>query len=193
MLGVLLRNNDKYTLNKEIKKVGDSYNKICIGIYPNNLEEFIKIANLCDGFILQGGSDYTDLEIEFVKYLYEKDIPTLGICLGMQMMSAIDGTLEKLNNFNHKSNNLYVHEVFINHDSKLYSILNKDKIFVNSRHIEHITNTFLSVSARSSDNVIEAVEDKNKRFFIGVQWHPESIMDDNSIKLFDSFFDNLTC
>lgn len=193
MIGVLLRNDGIYTLNKEIKKVIDSYNKICIGIYPNSLEEFIKIVNLCDGFILQGGSDYTCLEIEFVKYLYENDIPTLGICLGMQMMSVIDGTLEKLNNLNHKSNNLYVHEIFINSDSKLYSILNKDKIVVNSRHIEHITNTFLNVSARSSDFVIEAVEDKNKKFFIGVQWHPESIMDDNSIKLFDSFFDSLTC
>lgn len=191
MIGVLLRNNDNYTLNKEIKKVIDNYNKICICFYPNSLEDFISLINICDGFILQGGSDYTDLEIEFVRYLYEKNIPTLGICLGMQMMSVIKGTLEKLNSFSHKSNDLYVHEVIINKDSKLYSILNKDKIMVNSRHIEHITDTFLSVCARSCDNIIEAVEDKNKKFFIGVQWHPESIMDDNSIKLFDCFFNNI--
>ena len=79
MIGVLLRDNDKYTLNKEIKSVIDHYHKICIGVYPNSLEEFIEITKLCDGFILQGGNDYTDLEIEFVRYLYEKNIPTLGI------------------------------------------------------------------------------------------------------------------
>lgn len=193
MIGVLLRDNNKYTLNKEIKAVIDHYHKICIGIYPNNLEEFIEIASLCDGFILQGGSDYTDLEIEFVRYLYENDIPTLGICLGMQMMSVINGKLEKLKHFNHQSTNLYVHDVFICQDSKLYSILKKERIMVNSRHIEHITNTFLSVSAKSGDSVIEAVEDKNKKFFIGVQWHPESIMDENSTKLFNSFFESVSC
>lgn len=193
MIGVLLRDNDKYTLNKEIKSVIDHYHKICIGVYPNSLEEFIEITKLCDGFILQGGNDYTDLEIEFVRYLYEKNIPTLGICLGMQMMSVINGKLELLNNFNHQKNDSYVHEILIVPNSKLYSILKKEKIVVNSRHIEHITNTFLSVSARSSDSIIEAVEDKNKKFFIGVQWHPESIMDDNSIQLFQSFFDSLIC
>ena len=193
MIGVLLRDNDKYTLNKEIKSVIDHYHQICSGVYPNSLEEFIEITKLCNGFILQGGNDYTDLEIEFVRYLYEKNIPTLGICLGMQMMSVINGKLELLNNFNHQKKDLYFHEILIVPNSKLYSILKKEKIMVNSRHIEHITNTFLSVSARSSDSIIEAVEDKNKKFFIGVQWHPESIMDDNSIQLFQSFFDSLIC
>ena len=78
MIGVLLRDNDKYTLNKEIKSVIDHYHKICIGVYPNSLEEFIEITKLCDGFILQGGNDYTDLEIEFVRYLYEKNIQRIG-------------------------------------------------------------------------------------------------------------------
>lgn len=192
MIGVILRVNDnKYTLNKEIKKVISDYGYICIGIYPETLEEFKKITNLCDGFILQGGSDYRNIEIDFVKYLYENNIPTLGICLGMQMMGVINGNLDRLINLNHQSNEKYVHEVKINTNSKLYSILKTDKIMVNSRHVDHIKNTNLDVAAKSNDNIIEAIEDKNKKFFIGVQWHPESLMDEKSKNLFSSFFNNI--
>ena len=54
----------KKTANQiEIKEVIDSYNKICLAIYPKTLDEFKELANLCDGFILQGGKDYTDLEV----------------------------------------------------------------------------------------------------------------------------------
>lgn len=189
MIGVLLRDsNDKYILNKEIKKVIDSYNKICISIYPNSLDQLKKVSKLCDGFILQGGSDYSDIEIEMVKYLYDNDIPTLGICLGMQMMGVMNGNLNLIGNSNHQKENDYVHEITIDKNSKLYSILNKEKILVNSRHNECINNTSLDIVAYSKDGVIEAIEDKNKKFFIGVQWHPESIIDENSKKLFDYFF-----
>ena len=43
MIGVLLRVDEKYTLNKEIKEVIDSYNKICLAIYPKTLDEFKEI------------------------------------------------------------------------------------------------------------------------------------------------------
>ena len=46
---------------------------------------------------------------------------------------------------------------------------------VNSRHQEVVTKTNLSVVARSESGSIEAVEDPSKRFYIGVQWHPETI------------------
>ena len=49
----------------------------------------------------------------------------------------------------------------------------------------------LVVSAYSSDNIIEAVEIPNLNFVLGIQWHPEYIMDDASIKIFDSFVDSM--
>ena len=47
--------------------------------------------------------------------------------------------------------------------------------------------------ARSSDGLIEGVELKNKKFILGVQWHPESNLDKDiySKKIFKAFFDNL--
>lgn len=191
MIGVLLRDyDDKYTLNKEIKNVISIYHKSFLAIHPSSLEEFKQLTKLCDGFILQGGKDYTKLEIEMIRYLYENNIPTLGICLGMQMMGVMNGTIELIGNNYHQSKEKYVHEIIINENSKLYSILKQKKIWVNSRHIERITNTSLDIVAYALDGTIEAVEDQNKKFFIGVQWHPESIMDENSIKIFDCFFNS---
>mgnify|MGYP001853408477 CR=1 FL=1 len=192
-IGIIGRKNDnKITFNQEVINVINKYNCIPIGIIvdfdnePNI--EFNKIKNiidLCDGFILQGGSDYYDIDILITKYLYENNIPTLGICLGMQTMAmTFNGTMSEINN--HNSKNEYVHDIKINENSKLYNIIKKDKIFVNSRHNSYIVNTDLDISA--TNNIIEAIEDKNKKFFIGVQWHPESIMDENSILLFNYFF-----
>ena len=46
--------------------------------------------------------------------------------------------------------------------------------------------------AYSEDGIIEALEDKTKKFFIGVQWHPESLLSDKySIRLFDAFVESL--
>lgn len=192
-IGVIGReNNNRIVFNKEVMNVIEKYNFIPIGIIVNfnndSQKEFKRIKsliNLCHGFILQGGTDYYDVDIVITKYLHKKNIPTLGICLGMQTMAmAFNGVMNNIEN--HQSDNLYVHEVDIDKNSKLYSIINKDKIIVNSRHKSYIASTQLDTSGKA--NIIEAIEDKNKKFFIGIQWHPETLMDENSILLFDNFF-----
>ena len=81
-----------------------------------------------------------------------------------------------------------LHEVEIT-NSKIYG--NK-KIKVNSRHHDGITKTDLCVTGRVG-NIIEMVEDKSKKFFIGVQWHPEDLyMYDKDAKLLiDMFIKNI--
>ncbi len=195
-IGIIGRkNDDKITFNKEIIDVIKKYDFIPLGIivdFENNGDnEFIKtkpLIDLCSGIILQGGSDYYDIDIIITKYLHKNNIPTLGICLGMQTMAmAFNGNMGDINN--HKSDKLYVHSVDINKNSKLYDILKKDKIIVNSRHKSYIINTDLKVSGQT--NIIEAIEDNAKDFFIGVQWHPETLMDENSILLFNNFFSSI--
>lgn len=190
-VGVIGRENDnKIAYNKEILNVIYKYKciPVCISVLFDSKDNFNNIKpliDMCDGFILQGGESFYDIDLEIVKYLYENDIPTLGICLGMQTMAYLfNGKIGKINN--HYSLEKYVHEIEIKENSKLFKIIKKNKILVNSRHNEYVRNTSLNISSYS--NVIESVEDDNKRFFIGVQWHPESLMDENSTLLFDDFF-----
>ena len=66
-IGVLLRETgDRFTLNKEIKEVIEAYNGIVIGLSPISFEQFIEASDMCDGFILQGGTDTSLLEIQIV-------------------------------------------------------------------------------------------------------------------------------
>ena len=89
----------------------------------------------------------------------------------------------------------YVHKLKIEKDTKLYKILIKDEIQINSRHNYHLTSVNdLKISAYSEDGLIESVEAKNIRFVLGVQWHPESMLeyDEDSNKIFDAFISSCT-
>ena len=192
-IGVIGRYNDnKITYNKEIIDLIYNYGCIPVCISLRFIDDYEKefniikpLLDICNGFILQGGSEFYNIDILIIKYLYGKDIPTLGICLGMQTMAcAFDGNLANIDK--HNSRDKYVHTITINENSKLYQIIKQKEISVNSRHNEYVINTNLSKSSYS--NVIESIEDSNKKFFIGVQWHPESLMDKYSILLFDKFF-----
>lgn len=174
IIGVITRKeNDKYYVKEEIVNMIIKYSAIPIIINSNNKE----IINLCDGIILPGGDQIYQDDIGLIKYLYKNDIPCLGICLGMQEMGyAFNGSFNKISNYNHlKPDIKYVHYININKKSKLYRILNKENIKVNSRHKDYLINTDLFISGVS--DVIESIEDPNKRFFIGVQWHPESMLE----------------
>ena len=110
----------------------------------------------------------------------------------MQTISYLfGGNIKKLNNLSHYTLDKYVHKVNIKKNSKLYEIINKQIINVNSRHKYYVTNTNLDVVAYSDDNIIEAIEDKNKKFFIGVEWHPESMIEYDILenKLFSYFIE----
>ncbi len=190
IVGILLRSDETYHLNKELVKWLLKNEIIPIGIVNDNLEDMIKISKLCNGIILQGGSSYNNNELLFIKYLYKNNIPTLGICLGMQMMSIVfDGILNTTSI--HKLDKKYVHKVYLEKNSKLYQIVNKDEINVNSRHNDYVKYTNLKISAISEDGIIEAIEDSNKRFFIGLQWHPESLQDEVSTCILKSYISSL--
>jgi len=70
----------------------------------------------------------------------------------------------------------------------LSRILGRRTIMVNGRHHQAIKDTAseLSIVARASDHLIEAVEWSDRRFVLGVQWHPEGTWrnDPHSQKLF---------
>ena len=192
-IGIVLRNEEKYkVISNEIINYLNPFDIILIGIVLTDDMDFnkvIEIINICDGVILPGGDNYSDIDLKLCRYLNEKDIPTFGICLGMQCMAeAFNGIVELLDTDNHYSKNEYVHRVTIKDNSFIYKILNCNSMYVNSRHKYCIVNTNLDISSYSDDFVIEGVEDKNKKFYVGVQWHPESMKNDiNSRLLIEEF------
>lgn len=181
----------------------DKEELFCKNLYSEeDIKDLESVLSLCDGFILPGGDTWYRLDEVVIDYAIRKDKPLLAICLGMQALSKMligekrigyDNTKKNNTVINHlEPNNNYVHSVIIDKNSKLYSIIGDEEITVNSRHSYHVPeldNTL--VSARSSDGLIEGVELKDKKFIIGVQWHPESnLEDEHSKKLFKAFFDN---
>lgn len=152
-------------------------------------EDYKELIDLCSGLVFQGGDDFEEYDFKALKYAYDNNIPTLAICLGMQLMGVLfNGKLMDINN--HKKTNSYAHSIKIKRESKLYDIFKSDIIKVNSRHKSVIKNTDLDITALSNDGYIEAIEDSNKKFFIGVQWHPESmIYDSKQNELFKYFID----
>ena len=185
IIGIILRNetlpskNKILYINEEIIQIINKNNGIPIGIDIKNVYEII---NNIDGFIFQGGNEYQKEEKKLIKYLHKNNIPTLGICLGMQEIAeSFDGTLQEIENHQNTT-----HEINIRQNTKLYDIIKKDKTIVNSRHKFAIKKTNLEISA-TNENTIEAIEDKKKDFFIGVEWHPESLNNKDSNNLFIYF------
>ena len=176
----------------------------CKNLYSEEeIKDLENVLNLCDGFILPGGDTWYQLDEVVIDYAIRCDKPLFAICLGMQALSKVlsgderigyDNTIKNNISINHlKPNKNYVHSVIIDKNSKLYSIIGEKEIWVNSRHSYHVPefdNTL--VCARSRDGLIEGVEHKDKNFILGVQWHPESNLDDEySKRLFKAFFDKL--
>jgi len=184
-----------YGVRRDVAQYLKKYdiNIIMIPIMKENKNEFQKVKEIidfCDGIISPGGARIYDIDYEIIKYLHEIDKPTLGICLGMQIMGKLfNGKVRnKIEEGNHCREEEYVHNITIKKNSLLYKIIGEEKIKVNSRHMMQIPTTKLDCVAYSEDNVLEAVEDSNKKFFIGIQWHPESLMEDvYSKRLFDYF------
>lgn len=160
-------------------------------LIPINLlwEQVLYLVRLCDGIVLTGGDHFVDNDFMITHYLYEKNIPTLGICLGMQAMALSFGGCSEVNVGN--SHYLNEHPVIIKKDSLLFRILGKEQIIVNSRHKTGVQNTNLLISARALDGVIEAVEDEGKKFFLGLEWHPESLVNKNSDLIIEAFIKSL--
>lgn len=192
MIGILGRldktpsNKDAYVIYKSIIDMLDNYGINYIGIIPNEISKLKDILDNLDGIILSGGDKESMYDYEIIKYVYDNNIPCLGICMGMQEMCMLyGGKLEKIDN--HYSNDMYLHDVNIT-NSMIYG----NKIIkVNSRHHDGIVKTDLPVTGIS--DVIEMVEDNHKKFFVGVQWHPEDLymFDEDAKKLINMFIKSI--
>ena len=140
----------------------------------------------------------TEFEFKIALQAFKKKIPILGICGGQQLINVMfGGTLIQHipdsyeTNINHEQTNprdQASHLVTIKKKSKLFQIVKKTEMFVNSAHHQAVDKLGknLIASAFSDDGIIEGIETSTNEFCIGVQWHPEFLIDRNDIKIFKS-------
>lgn len=155
---------------------------------------------ICNGILFSGGGDIVprlcgitdydpvrlvdpfperdEYELELAKLTYERNIPTLGICRGIQIMNcAQNGSLhfDMPHHMQKRSREQPSHSVSIVGGTLLSRLVGAEVLEVNSLHHQSVARCAqsLTVSAVARDGVIEALEAPDKRFYVGVQWHPE--------------------
>ena len=144
----------------------------------------------------------TNFEIDIFKKFLHTSKPILGICGGEQLMNVATGgdLIQDINtsiktSIEHEQinpRNEVSHEVKITKNSKLFKIIQSDKIKVNSAHHQSVKNTgenFIA-SAFASDNVVEAIEHTKHSWCIGVQWHPEFLITDSDVAIIRDFINH---
>jgi putative glutamine amidotransferase len=143
------------------------------------------------------GSDNIDRdrdkwEMKLIEKFREEGKPILGICRGIQVLNvALGGSLHQDIKGHRKDKGRSRHLIKIKGGSLLYEILGGvEQIEVNSSHHQAIKDlaSSLEATAWSEDGYIEAVEGKEEEFLLGVQFHPERLIENEVfLNIFKSF------
>lgn len=158
-----------------------------------------------DALILSGGGDINPLwageepspklhginqerdlpELLIARLAYNRQIPMLGICRGIQTLATAFGgkvaqDISDVANIKHSQDadrSEPTHSVIIDEDSSLFDIYKSTKVMVNSFHHQAVAEAGdkFRVIAKSSDGIIEAMESSEFKSILGVQWHPECL------------------
>ncbi len=191
-------------------------------LIPPQPENAAELVEGLDGILLAGGEDcdpelygqerhpkVVELmdqrrqqnDLTLAKVARERGIPTLGICLGLQVMNvAAGGTLvqdidsDMETEIQHASlpEDRVRHDVIIEQGTKLASIVPAAELNVNSSHHQAVGTVAdgLRVTAHAPDGIVEGLEDPRHPFYVGVQWHPEDMSGEGSAStLFGAFVD----
>ena len=162
-----------------------------------------EVLDAVDGLVFSGGSDLDpDLygqerhpetngvvpardtaELTLLTAALERDLPVLAICRGVQILNvARGGDLEQhlpdhVGHERHKEvpGVFSDHEVEIEPGTRLSGVLG-DRVAIKSHHHQGLARLGegLRPSARDEDGWVEALEVSDRRFAVGVLWHPEA-------------------
>lgn len=131
--------------------------------------------------------DRDRFEIALCREALEQDLPLLAICRGHQVLNvATGGTLLQdlpsdlgrvVEHDPDVERYAPAHDVAVVPGTRLHQLLGRDQVAVNSFHHQAVDSLGrgLVVSARCpADQVVEGIEVPDRRFAVGVQWHPEA-------------------
>ncbi|MGF1473234.1 MAG: gamma-glutamyl-gamma-aminobutyrate hydrolase family protein [Rubrobacteraceae bacterium] len=172
---------------------------------PEDLEDPGGVLDLIDALIVTGGAGDLDpdlyghdphpatksgqeerdaYELALTRTAVERDMPTLGICRGMQVLNVTyDGTVEQHlpdvvghERHRHTLGAFTDHEVELEPGSLAARAAETVRQGVKSHHhqgIDKVGDGLVVTGRDAEDGIVEAIEDPHHRFVLGVLWHPE--------------------
>ena len=168
-----------------------------------------------DGVCLSGGGDIAaarygaddlacddvdpardDLELALARRALDLDLPLLGICRGFQLLNVARGGALLQHVEGHRPadrEGLVEHRgLTIDARSRLGAAIGPGPLVVNSRHHQAVTDDTLGrglVATAFVDALVEAFEATDKRWVVGVQWHPERMneVSEEARRIFEAF------
>ena len=178
-------------------------------------DAIINTLDHVDGLLLSGGGDINPLlvgeepsprlgsinserdipELLITQLAYNRQIPILGICRGIQTLAVALGgkvaqdisDIAKVKHSQDAHRSEPTHSIIVEKDSTLYNIYNSDaQQYVNSFHHQAVSDPGprFRVTAKAPDGIIEAIESREFKSIMGVQWHPECLGGDDGMPLF---------
>jgi putative glutamine amidotransferase len=148
-----------------------------------------------DSGLLRSVDEQRDqMELALARWALAEGLPLLAICRGIQVLNvATGGTLiqdiptQVSDALSHSSTGRPMdavnHTVEVAVDSRLAALVGAGKLGVNTAHHQAVkaVGGGLIITARAPDGVIEAVEHSTHPFCVGVQWHPEAMVESQPV------------
>jgi putative glutamine amidotransferase len=178
--------------------------------YKSDLSLIPQYVDLFDGILFTGGDDLDpalygqswhakavridparqNFELALLTEVEKRRLPTLGVCLGSQLMNVHRGgsmhqflpDVSRTDAIEHRKigDKITRHNATLDPDSHLGRAIGKSEISVNTYHKQAADRLGrgLRVIAKSPDGIIEGFEDPTFPLYAAVQWHPERLIDE---------------
>ena len=170
---------------------------------PVGLEATQELISRLDGICLSGGPDLDpdaygaperhaqlgpteprldEFELAVARAADERGLPILGVCRGAQALNVARGGTLHQHVEGHRqteSGSTPTHDIAVQPRTRLSGLLRRRELGVNSFHHQAVDRPGdgLRVVAHATDGTVEAIEDRSRRFVVGVQWHAEAMVD----------------